>query len=110
MGIGRPEQAGVLALVSAATGDWSKVAGLLVRTGSVGPVMSGQVDRIPLDDRTLAAELTRRLETDAVERAEALIADLADRGVRLVTCSMTTTRRTSTRSSTGHPSSGCVES
>jgi hypothetical protein len=61
VGIGRPEQAGVLALVSAATGDWSKVAGLLVRTGGVGPVMSGQVDRIPLDDRALAAEQGRRL-------------------------------------------------
>jgi DNA processing protein len=85
VGIGRQQQACVLALVSAATGDWSKVAGLLVRTGGVGPVLSGQVDRIPLDDRALAAELTRRLEADAVERAETLIADLADRGVRLVT-------------------------
>jgi DNA processing protein len=85
VGIGRQEQACVLALVSAAPGDWSKVAGLLARTGGVGPVMSGQVDRIPLDDRALAAELTRRLEAGAVERAEAMIADLADRRVRLVT-------------------------
>jgi predicted Rossmann fold nucleotide-binding protein DprA/Smf involved in DNA uptake len=83
--ISRQEQASVLALVSAAPGDWSKVAGLLSRAGGVGPVLSGRSDRIPVDDRPLAAELARRLDSDAADRAEALIGDLEERGVRLVT-------------------------
>ena len=85
MGISRQQQASVLALVSAAPGDWSRVAGLISRVGGVGPVVSGQVDRIPLDDRPLAAELARRLTADDFDRADALIGDLAERGVRLVT-------------------------
>jgi DNA processing protein len=81
----RAEQAAVLALVEAATGDWSAVAALLAETGSARAVLDRRPLPLPPAQLRLAEELAGRSDPAALSRATALIGDVAAHGTRLVT-------------------------
>lgn len=78
------EQAAVLALVARAKGEWHLVASVIEGARSAVRIVEGDWTGFePFEQRELRAlgEVTER----DVDRYEALIADLAGRGVRLVT-------------------------
>jgi DNA processing protein len=77
------EQAAVLALVAAATGDWSAVATLIAEAGSAQAILAGRP--VSAADSQLAAELAARVDPAALARTASLIEDVERQGVRLIT-------------------------
>jgi DNA processing protein len=81
----RSEQAAVLALVTAATGNWSAVASLVAEAGSAQAILEGRPVPLSGGERQLAAELASGVDGDGLARAAALIDEVERQGARLVT-------------------------
>jgi DNA processing protein len=79
------EQAAVLALTAASELEWHRAASLIARAGSARRLLAGQLDDLDWDERSDAAALASAVSPEQLDRAEALVASLEERGLGLVT-------------------------
>lgn len=75
----------MLALAAASQLEWHRAAALIGRAGSARRILAGQLDGLDWDERDEAAALARSVSPEQLERAEALVASLEERGLGLVT-------------------------
>lgn len=85
--VGTPsrEQAAVLALTRATTGEWYRTAAVLSEVGSALAIIERRLPLLPDDMAQHAAELAKRTQPGDLDRGEELIARAATSGATLVT-------------------------
>jgi DNA processing protein len=79
------EQAAVLALVQASSGEWYQTADMIAEAGSAARLLTGEMPVMSDERRQRATELMSRVSDADVSDMEDLIERVASQGVRLIT-------------------------
>jgi DNA processing protein len=79
------EQAAVLALVQASSGEWYQTAEMIAEAGSAARLLTGEMPVMSDERRQRATELMSRVSDADVSDMEDLIERVASQGVRLIT-------------------------
>jgi DNA processing protein len=79
------EQAAVLALVQASSGEWYQTADMIAEAGSAVRLLAGEMPVMSDERRQRATELMSRVSADDISDKQELIDDVSSAGVRLIT-------------------------
>jgi hypothetical protein len=79
------EQAAVVALVGASSGDWYQTADVIAEARSAVRLLDGEPPIMSTERKQRARDLTSRVTPSDVSRAQALIERVKSQGVRLIT-------------------------